>query len=346
MKAVIFSFTRQASILSLTLRESLLHDGIPCTCYTMEKYAAVPDLYALPKPLKEVVSDVFCKDTIIIFISACGIAVRTIAPFVQDKTKDPCVLVLDETGQFVISLLSGHLGGGNESAKRIASYINATPVISTATDLNQRFSVDTFAKAHNLALSDMGIAKKISSRVLDGLPVGFAGTLPDGNVPDGLVIPSNSIPDVGFSINSFYQMKPFKETLFLVPKQIVLGIGCKKNTEPQTLQDFVQETLKTHSIFPNAVAAIASIDLKKEEPALLELAKSFCVPFVTYDADTLLAVEGEFTSSEFVRNITGVDNVCERAALAYSKTDELYLRKTPKNGMTIAIAILPMKFHF
>lgn len=346
MKAVIFSFTRQASTLSLTLRKFFLNEKIPCTCYTMERYAAVPNLYALSKPLKEVVSDVFCKDTVLIFICACGIAVRSIAPFIQDKTKDPCVLVLDEKGQYVISLLSGHLGGGNDFTKKVASYVGATPVISTATDLNQRFSVDTFAKANDLFLSDMGIAKKISARVLEGLPVGIAGTRFDDPLPEGLVKSSESVPDVGFSINSFYQTIPFKETLFLIPKQIVLGIGCRKNTEPQALQDFVQEVLETHSIFKEAVAAIASIDLKKNEPALLELARELSAPFVTYDKDTLLEVKGQFTSSDFVKETTGVDNVCERAALAYSKADGLYLRKTPKNGMTLAIALLPVEFHF
>ncbi|SES63655.1 cobalt-precorrin 5A hydrolase [[Clostridium] polysaccharolyticum] len=346
MKAVLFSFTRQASLLSLTVQQSFLEEGISCTNYTIKKYAAVPNLLPLPAPLKEVVAEHFQKDTVLIFISACGIAVRSIAPFLKDKTKDPCVLVIDEKGQFVISLLSGHLGGGNLQAEKAASAIGATPVISTATDLNNRFSVDIFAKNNHLAISDRKIAKHISANILDGLPIGMDGILPDGNIPEGLTGTRNSVPPIGFSVSPFYQNKPFKETLFLIPKQIVLGIGCKKNTDIQALREFVNEILEEHSIFPEAIAAIASIDLKKEEPALLALSKELSVPFATYDARTLQKVKGQFTSSEFVRKTTGVDNVCERAALCYSHADSLYLRKTARNGMTIAISLLSFACHF
>lgn len=346
MKAVIFSFTRQAAFLSLTLQEHFLEDSIPCICYTMEKYATVSNLSPLTKPLKETVSDCFSKDTILIFVSACGIAVRTIAPYIQNKTQDPCVLVIDEKGNYVISLLSGHLGGGNHYATKAASYLDATPIISTATDLNHLFSVDIFAKKNNLTLSNMELAKKISSRLLDGLPVGIEGVLPKGTVPNGIVPIENGFFDIGFSICPFYQTFSFKETLFLIPKQVVLGIGCKKNTDIQNLQNFITRILEEHSIFPESIAAIASIDLKEKEPALIALSKHFSVPFVTYDAKTLLSVKGDFSSSAFVKAVTGVDNVCERAALAYSKADSFYLKKTAEAGMTVAISLIPMEYHF
>lgn len=346
MKAVLFSFTRQASRLSLSLLAYFQKQNMDCISYTMEKYATDPDLHPFAKPLKEIVSDVFEKDTILIFISACGIAVRSIAPFVKDKTSDPCVLVIDEKGQFVISLLSGHLGGGNLYASQTAAYLNAVPVISTATDLNQCFSVDSFAKANHLALSDMNIAKKISSCLLDGTPVGIDGNIPCEPLPEGVVPVQESTPKIGFSIQSFYQTMPYKETLFLIPKQVVLGIGCKKNTKPLDLQNFVKEILSAHSIFKEAIAAVTSIELKKEETALIELAKHYNVPFITYDTDTLNSVNGSFSGSDFVKKTTGVDNVCERASIAFSHADSLYLKKTAKAGMTIAISLLPVTCHF
>ncbi len=346
MKAIIFSFTQQASMLSLSLQNFFIKESIPCICYTIEKYASDPNLYPLPKPLQETVSDYFCKDNIILFVSACGIAVRSIAPFIQNKSIDPCVLVIDEKGKFVISLLSGHLGGGNLYATKAAAAIGATPIISTATDLNHVFSVDTFARENHLTLSDMQIAKKISSLLLDGESVGIQGQIPTGPLPSGILACSTPTLEVGFSVNPLYQTIPFKETLFLIPKQVVLGIGCKKNTEILKLNNFVSNILKEYAIFQESIAAVTSIDLKKNEPALIALAQSLSVPFVTYDAQTLLTIQGDFTASSFVKQITGVDNVCERATLAYSKADTLFLRKTSKHGMTIAISLIPMSFHF
>lgn len=343
MKIFIFSFTRQAASLSLTLYDHFLEKQIHCTSYTMEKYASSPKLTPFTKPLKEHVADCFQKENVLIFISACGIAVRSIAPFIQSKTTDPCVIVIDEKGKYVISLLSGHIGGGNEFTQMIADFLHASPIISTATDLNRKFAVDTFAQKHNLFLSDMKLAKEISSSLLDHIPVGLSGMIPDGELPDGL---SLSKEKTGICISAFSEPVPFSHTLFLIPKQVVLGIGCRKNTSFEHLDSFVTSILQKYHIHPKSLAAIASIDLKKEEQGLLQLAGKYQIPFITYDAKTLLQVSGTFSSSDFVKNVTGVDNVCERSTLAYTKAEQLFLKKTPYQGMTIAISLLPVHLEF
>lgn len=345
MNVVIFSFTKSAGDLSVTLQKKLSKDYESCISYTIGKYATSPLLTAFPVSLKDTVSTYFQKGNVLIFIGACGIAVRSIAPFIAKKTKDPCVLSIDEKGQYVISLLSGHLGGGNAFATLVADLLGATPIISTATDLNNRFAVDMFAKKNQLALSDMTIAKKISARLLDHLEVGISGNISSESLPEGLIYEDTSIP-VGFSITPFSNQCPYKETLHLIPRQVVLGIGCKRDTPPEKLHTFVRDTLEREHIYPESIACITSIDLKKEEEAILALAKEFQIPFVTYTAQELLAVDGDFTSSSFVQSITGVDNVCERACLAYSHATELYLRKTAQDGCTLAISLLPMDFHF
>ena len=340
MEIILFSFTRQASKLSLILYEYFSAKNTPCTSFTMEKYATVKELTPLTKPLKEQVSQCFQRNHVLIFISACGIAVRSIAPFLQEKTSDPCVLVIDEKGQFVISLLSGHMGGGNDFAKQAASVLHATAVISTATDINHCFSVDTFAKENNLALSDMTLAKKISADLLEHIPIGISGNIPKGSLPEGITLDN---AETGFCISPFFHSKPFYHTLFLIPKQVVLGMGCKKNTTFSQLREFVDKHLAENYIFPESIAAIASIDLKKEEQGLWQLSSHYQVPFRTYDKDTLLEVAGNFTGSDFVQSITGVDNVCERSALAYAPQGKLLLSKVCCQGMTLAIALLPPK---
>lgn len=121
------------------------------------------------------------------FIGACGIAVRAIAPYIRDKRTDPAVVVLDEAARFVIPLLSGHLGGANCLAELLAKALKAQAVITTATDVNRRFAVDVFAKAHGLVIDNMTLAKEVSADLLSGEPVGLFCDFPvDGPVPDGL----------------------------------------------------------------------------------------------------------------------------------------------------------------
>ena len=358
MNIYIFSFTKQATLLSSKLQNQLTKSlnlekcDFSCTSFAPKKYIIDTCITPLDDKLQNVVGKCFKKGNILIFISACGIAVRSIAPFIEKKTSDPCVIVIDELGKFVISLLSGHIGRGNEFTLKISNILNSTPIISTATDLNNLFAVDLFAKKNNLVISDMEIAKKISADLLNSLKIGISGNIPKGDIPKN-IFPVYSTSDVeelnittGISISSFKNQKMFMHTLHLIPKQVVLGIGCKKNTEPQKLEDFISEILETNNIFPDSIAAITSIDLKSQEKAIIELSKKYQVPFITYNAEALLKIKGNFTTSSFVKKITGVDNVCERSTMACSKAKELFLRKTAKNGMTVAISLLNLSYEF
>ena len=123
----------------------------------------------------------------IVFVGATGIAVRHIAPFIRSKDSDPAVVCMDEHGRWAIALLSGHIGGCNLLTQRIADGIGAEPIVTTATDLNGKFSVDTFAVRNGLRISSLGTAKEVSARVLDGRFVGFHSDIPvEGEFPDGI----------------------------------------------------------------------------------------------------------------------------------------------------------------
>ena len=279
----------------------------------------------------------FAKADCLVFVGACGIAVRAIAPFVRDKFADPAVVVIDEQGKYCISLMSGHMGGANEFTQDFASLLGAQPIITTATDLNQKFAVDLFAKKNQLFLTDRSLAKEISSALLAGQTVSFQSEFPfEGRLPEGLV--SEAEGKTNFNISVGFSAPERKNTLWLIPKKLVLGIGCRKGTEKQTIEQMVFQTLQSYSFPIESVLSAASIDLKAEEAGLLLFCKEYGIPFQTYSAEQLLQVKGEFSASEFVNKITGVDNVCERSAVKAS-TGTLLIPKQKGNGVTCAVAV-------
>lgn len=261
----------------------------------------------------------------LVFIGACGIAVRAIAPFIDNKLYDSPVLVADEFGEFVIPVLSGHMGGANELAFALAKLIGAVPVITTATDLNQTFAVDLFAKKNELAVMNKEGIAKVSSKVLQGKTVTISMEPYPPKGPVDVVITSEN--------------RDFDAALVLKPRIYAVGIGCRRGKESETIDSFIMETLKEYEIPVNQVFALASIDRKKDETGLLAWSRKKRVPFMTYSAEDLESVQGEFQSSEFVKSQVGVDNVCERAALmACGDGGELIVKKHAKDGMTIAVA--------
>ena len=270
----------------------------------------------------------------IIFVCACGIAVRKTAPHIRSKVTDPAVIVIDEQGTFVISLLSGHLGGANILTKEIAESIGAIPVITTATDIGKKFSPDSFARANNLTVLEMDIAKEIALRMVDGGKIALYSDYPYSNRPEKFF--DDTLTDMGICISSDSDKSPFVRTLHLIPKNIVVGVGCKKNTLSDNFESFILQKLSEYNVLLSRVGEVVSIDLKRNERALQEFSKKYRIPLKFYSAEELQKVKGTFGHSEFVLKTTGVDNVCERSALYYG--GKLLIAKQCGNGVTIAVA--------
>ncbi len=264
--------------------------------------------------LEEFTGSEFKKGNVLIYIGAVAIAVRAIAPFVKDKTTDPAVLAIDEAGTFVIPVLSGHLGGANEYAREIAGLLGAVPVITTATDIRGEFAVDVFAVRHDMQINDMKLAKEFSARILRG-------------------------EDAVFTVSPRTHSE---EELFLIPKCLVAGMGCKKGKSASELESFLSDILDENNLDKRAVRAIVSIDIKEGEEGLIELSEKLKVPFITYSPEKLMEQEGDFASSEFALKTTGCDNICERAVAAYG-AQQIAVHKTARNGMTIAIGFFTGK---
>ena len=275
----------------------------------------------------------FTTDDALIFVGASGIAVRAIAPHVRDKFSDPAVVSVDEAGRFVVPLLSGHVGGANELARDIAVITGGQAAVSTATDVNGLFAVDEWAARHGFAILERSIAKEISAALLAGRPVGFKSDFELDEKPSGV---TEGAADIGFVVSLDDSAMPFPRTLHLVPRVATVGVGCRKGTDPSALEQAVADALAEANVSAKAVTTIASIEVKKDELAILELASKMGWSPVFYTADELAAVPGEFSSSDFVKRTVGVDNVCERAACASG--GELVLGKQAGGGITVAIA--------
>ena len=285
-----------------------------------------------PDNLKEWTEKHFADSDGLIYVGACGIAVRAIAPYVQDKTKDPAVVVIDERALHVIPILSGHLGGANDLARRIAGITGSDPVITTATDVNGVFAVDEWAKRQNCALLEKERIVKISGKLLAGGEVAVASAWEiSGEPPEG-VRPAGANADVTVDIR-----RRADDALHLVPRICVLGVGCRKGTTAEVLEERFTAFLAETGICAEAICAAATIDLKKEEPGLLDFVKKHEWPLEIYTAGELAEVAGDFTPSAMVEKVTGVDNVCERSAVR-AAGGELIARKFAGGGVTFALA--------
>lgn len=313
--------------------------------------------------LEAVVGKYFDKVGAIIFFAAAGIAVRCIAPYIGHKSVDPAVIAVDGTGRYCIPLLSGHAGGANELARRLADCIGAQAVITTATDCENRFAVDEFARKNGLVVTDWQLAKEISAAVLNGSRIRLISEYAiSGRKPEELTVSDRendaeeevcpddgekqTAPDIMLSCRRQPALK--RKALQLVPRCVVVGIGCRRDTAYDKINQAVADCLEKYCLHDRAVCAVTSIDLKQNETGILRFCELRNVPFVTYSADELLRISGDYSGSAFVEQVTGVDCVCERSAVLYARgnADSLICRKTVYGGVTVALALRSVFISF
>ena len=374
MKLAIISFTENGIKLSQTVAKSL--SGSKVTLYTKCSRYTAEDLKVqrVKESLQVWTAQRMAEGDALLFIGACGIAVRAIAPNLTDKLHDVPVLVMDEEGRYVIPILSGHVGGANELARELAGLMNACPVITTATDVQKKFAVDLFAKRNHLEIMNKDGIAKVSAKALAGRQLTIAvraqniecyhpkfcevreedfteaenQLLQEASMHKhdwevcGVEPPLRLVPYVkNQQIDIVVSETPDNKNalIWLRPKRYVVGMGCRKNKDTEELLGFYQETLEQAMVEPGEVYALASIDKKRDEPGLLAISERMRIPFFTYTAEELNRVGACVHSSEFVKAQVGVDNVCERAALAGCEANgTLIYEKQAFDGMTIAIA--------
>lgn len=337
------AFTDAGARLAASLAAGLAKTGRCEVCeVAAPEHIASANGLAVMGELASWTSEHFKADDALVFVGATGIAVRAIAPLVADKMSDPAVVCVDEKGTFTVPVLSGHVGGANSLAREVARICGGAAAISTATDVNGLFAVDEWARSQGLAIIERDIAKEISARLLAGKEVGFASELPVGGaLPTGVV---RGPAEVGFCVTNDMSRHPFERTLHLVPRDVTLGIGCRRDTNPDALERVVRDALVAAGVPLDAICQVATIDIKGDEPAIAQIAHKGGWPVRLFSAAELAAVPGDFSSSEFVLKTVGVDCVCERAAVAAGGA--LVARKRAESGVTVALARKPRSISF
>ena len=320
------------------------------------------DVFFQKRGIKELTGELFNKYECIIFVSACGIAVRCISPFLKSKFEDPAVLVVDDNGNNVISLLSGHIGGANEITLKIADVLNANPVITTSTDTNKKGALDVIVSkiggyVENLRES----AKLVNSYLVDDKRVGIYFDSDYESEKDSLNLSGFELIDEKTEIDAIakldvlvsvtdklrcwvdeiiYNIKKDNEEkedliyIKLVPRRIALGMGCRKNTETEKMIEEFSIFSALNNIHPAAIVKIGSLIIKKDEKCMIDLSKALCAEFNLFDVDEICTCDYMFDKSEFVKKNTGVYSVAQPSA--YLLSGNVISDKYKNNGTTFA----------
>lgn len=320
-----------------------IKSNMDCDIYTLKKHIGKNDYMEINGSLKEFMGYAFYNFSEIIMIMSCGIAVRTLAPYIESKLTDPAVIVLDELGNSVISLISGHIGGANELSKKVAKITEGNAIITTASDTIGVESVDMFAKRNGLLVSDFEDAKRVTADIVNGESVGLISEINDTlKLHDGIRPATfQSIRDNEFKSFIYVGKKDdLKCDTFYVKlykKSLALGIGCKKDTPYEKLYSALCTLLNCENINRDCIGQVATIELKKDENAIGRLCETLDVPLIIYSIADIKSIEDGFIQSDFVREITGVGAVCEPCAYLASNKGRCIVKKTSFDGITLSI---------
>ncbi len=282
--------------------------------------------------LRGLIGRLWSHHNALVFIMATGIVVRTIAPLIKDKKIDPAVVVLDEKGRFAISLLSGHIGGANRLAKKIANFLGAQPVITTASDVNERPALDLLALERDLYVEDWEGLKRLSARIIDGENIKVFTDGVSYELPLEFV-PVKAGEDAQLIITNRIMSFP---ALYLRPRNLVLGIGCNRGTEAEEIEKAVKDVFGKWGFSPNSIRKIATADKKKDEAGLLCFAERYGLNIEFFSPEELNRVKGISVSEASMRAI-GAQAVAEPAAILSARSS-LLIPKQKRGNVTLAVA--------
>jgi len=329
---------------------SKLHGEIPDSMLFVLQKHAVPGATAFSDRLPALVKRLWPQCSGLVFIMATGIVVRSIAPLLEAKDRDPAVVALDDAGRFAVSLLSGHLGGANALAERCAAVTGCVPVITTATDAHGLPSFDLLAKENGWVIDDLSRVKVLNSLLLeekeiavvdyrDEVATALAGaaslhfykTLADAQRSGAAGILWVTNRTVPADVRS-------DRLLVLRPVNICLGIGCNRGTSEEEITAVVEQHLAALSLSMKSVACLATATAKGEEPGLLSFASATGLPVVAFEPAALNSVKVPSPPSEYALEAIGAKGVAEPAAILAANGGRLLLNKVKSGNVTLAIA--------
>ena len=335
MKLAIISVSDKGQKLAKCLSQKLDSDSTIIKC----------DLYH--KNVKKHFPILFYEYDAIIAIMASGILIRSIAPLIESKTTDPAVLNVDDNGNFVISTLSGHLGGANDLTNKIAGLIDATPVITTSTDVNNKLGIDVLAKDLYLSINKTEEILYFNKAILEGREISLTVN-PNRNFKYLFEYLNRNTLEINVSIYYSSQVSPDEiharvddHELILKEKKMVVGIGCRRGKECSKIHEGIMKSLDDLNLDFSRVSMFASAEIKKDEGGILELSQKLDIPVHFVEMDKLkLFTSRDVSKSEFVYSKFGIYGVCEPSALIMAGFDsKLIYKKTSYDGVTVAIAV-------
>ncbi|MBQ2613446.1 MAG: cobalt-precorrin 5A hydrolase [Methanobrevibacter sp.] len=299
------------------------------------------------KNVKKYLKIAFYEYDAIVAIMASGILIRSIAPYIESKTTDPAVLNIDDNGNFVISTLSGHLGGANKLANKIAPLIDAIPVITTSSDVNNKLGIDVLASDLYLSIDNTKEILFFNKAILEGRKLAFTLN-PDSNKDYLINYLQNNTLEMNVSLCCSREIGENEiivslegHEIILTEKNLVVGIGCKRGKSSSEIYYGYKKSLEEINIDESRVNMLASAEVKKDEEGLLELAENLNKPINFVDLDRLKLFESnDIQKSEFVKSKFGIYGVCEPSALITAGFDsKLIYKKTSYDGVTISMAV-------
>lgn len=349
MKLAIISVTNQGALLGSAVADTLCHNN---QVDVFAKHSRNPLNVTPYELLSTLLSDIFsCYDGFI-FIMATGIVVRVIAPYIQDKRIDPAIVVMDENGQYVISLLSGHIGGANELATLVGELVGAQPVITTATDVGKKPAVDMLAVKLNLQIEPFSQLKHLNAAIVNGDRVSF---FIDTSLPNqelywqtaeklGILLQDikqihTATYEAAVCITDQYLSVP-KLHLYLKPIDLAVGIGCRRGTTSTEILAAVTDACHQIGYRTDSITSISSTVVKQDEVGLLAVIEQLAVRSHFFANEELQQCidKHQLEVSNFVKKQIGVGNVCAASAILAGKTNKLLLPKTKYKKVTVAIA--------
>lgn len=287
----------------------------------------------------EKVRNAWSESDLMVFVLATGIVVRTISRFITDKRKDPGVVVIDDSARYVISLLSGHLGGANNRAREIAEFIGAEAVITTSSDVNDLPSLDIWAKENDLFIEDYERLPSVMTKFINR---GFLNVYTD---IEGLslckefVKVSEPLSADILITNKFYHGE---NHFYLRPKNLVIGVGLNSGTKCQEIEDAVRSVLASNNLSFHSIKFITTIETKKNEIGLKEFVSKYGFKLITFTPEQLNSINGYEKSPEVFR-VTGAYGVAEPSAILGSKSGRLIVSKQKFLNVTLAVAEAPFE---
>jgi cobalt-precorrin 5A hydrolase len=266
----------------------------------------------------------------------------------RSKDSDPAVVVLDQKGRYVISLLSGHLGGANALATEVAQLTGGKAVITTATETEGVPSIDLLAKERNLYIANLGAVKRINMAVLEGKPVQVfdpEDRLGLKNIDMPGLIKDLVKEEVQYDIKipgvwvTWRRKTPAGDKLLLIhPRCLVTGIGCNSGTTKREILELIKATFQENSLALESLKCISTIEEKRDEKGLIDAAHELGVPLIFADPSEIRSIDVPHPSSVVEKHM-GVSSVCEATAILKSGKGRLLVPKTKGLNVTMAVAL-------